>query len=325
MSEELSAFLLLLNDALKSLADPIALQETAPACCGEHLNADRAGYFEIDGHDCVIERDWAPAVPHLCGRFAGAAFGKGLLSAYQSGRMVVMNDIAEEPLTPEEREAYTAIQVAAQISTPLIKNGKFVGGLTVHSAFAPGVDPEEMRLLEETAERTWAAVERAKVEADLQDQPATTNAVLDAATSTATLDLATVLRRLVAVIVQRLGRSRVVVHLFESEREMRTMAATDLRVLRAGQIQRLDDYSPELREATTARKPVIVDFTREGMSGLAMGSGNGCKSRSSCASRSSRRIVSSASRPSMSRWPTWRSAIRDVEALPRRVGRAGGQ
>ena len=163
-SEELSAFLLQLNDAIKPLADPIAVQETASRLLGEHLKADRAGYFEIDGHDCVIERDWAPSVPHLCGRFIGAAFGQWLADAYQSGRTVVMNDIADEPLTPGEREAYGDIEVAALISKPLVKEGKFVGGFSVHSAAPRAWTRQEMRLLEETAELTWATVERAKAQ-----------------------------------------------------------------------------------------------------------------------------------------------------------------
>jgi PAS domain S-box-containing protein len=75
-----------------------------------------------------------------------------------------MNNIAEEPLTPEQREAYSGIQVAALISMPLIKNGEFVGGLTVHSATPRLWTAQEMRLLEETADRTWATAERAKAE-----------------------------------------------------------------------------------------------------------------------------------------------------------------
>ena len=102
-SEERNAFLLLLTDALRPLADPVAVQETASRLLGEHLEADRAAYFEIRGDDYVIERDWAPSVPHLSGRFPVADFGEPLLSTYRAGRMVVMNDVAEEPLSAEER------------------------------------------------------------------------------------------------------------------------------------------------------------------------------------------------------------------------------
>jgi signal transduction histidine kinase len=90
-----------------------------------------------------------------------------LMSAYQTGRMVVMNNIAEEPFTPEERASYLGIRVQAQISMPLIKNGEFVGGMTVHSATPRVWAPQEKWLLEETAERTWAVIERKKAEAEI--------------------------------------------------------------------------------------------------------------------------------------------------------------
>lgn len=171
-SEERNAFLLLLADALRPLADPIAVQETASRLLGERLKADRAAYFEIRGDDYVIERDWAPSVPHLSGRFPMAAFGEWLLSAYRAGHIVVMNDVAEEPLSAREREAFSAVRVAAQISIPLVKSGEFVGGLSVHSATPRAWTPRETRLVEETAERTWAVVERAKAETALREHEA---------------------------------------------------------------------------------------------------------------------------------------------------------
>jgi PAS domain S-box-containing protein len=111
--------------------------------------------------------------------------------------------------------------------------------------------------------------ESKRAEAEIQDKLATTRALLEAATGTATLDLDAALGRLVDIVAERLGRSRVVIHLFEGEREVRTAAARDLRVLRTGEIQRLDDYSVELQEATMARKPVVVDLTRENLSAMA--------------------------------------------------------
>jgi signal transduction histidine kinase/HAMP domain-containing protein len=168
-SEDRGVFLLALNDVLRPLSDAIAIQETASRLLGEHLKADRTGYFEIEGDDCVIMRQYAPTVPELLGRFQVAAFGSRLMSMYQTGRMVVMNNIAEEPLTPQERQSYESINVQAQISMPLIKNGEFVAGLTVHSATPRVWTPHEKWLLEETAERTWAAIVRARAEEALRD------------------------------------------------------------------------------------------------------------------------------------------------------------
>lgn len=168
-SEERGAFLLELSDSVRPLADPIAVQETASRLLGEHLHADRVTYFEVRGDDYIVERDYAPAVPHLSGRYPIAAFRERLLATYRAGRMVVSNDIAEDPIPPAERDSFFSIQVHAQISVPLVKNGEFVGGLAVHSATPRTWTPHEMRLTEDTAERTWAAVELARAEDSLRE------------------------------------------------------------------------------------------------------------------------------------------------------------
>ena len=168
-SEEQSAFLLELTDALRPIADPIAVQETASRLLGEYLKADRLTYFEVRGDDYIVERDYAPSLPHLSGPYPIAAFGERLLAAYRAGRMVVSNDIADDPIPPQERDSFFSIQVHAQISVPLIKNGEFVAGLSVHSATPRTWKPQEMRLIEDAAERTWAAVERGRAEAALHE------------------------------------------------------------------------------------------------------------------------------------------------------------
>jgi PAS domain S-box-containing protein len=168
-SEGRSAFLLELADALRPIVDPVAVQETASRLLGEHLKADRVTYFEVRGDDYIVERDYAPSVPHLSGRYPTAAFGERLLATYRAGCMVVSNDIAEDPIPPQERDSFFSIQVRAQISVPLVKNGEFVAGLAVHSATPRTWKPLEMRLMEDVAERTWAAVERSRAEAALQE------------------------------------------------------------------------------------------------------------------------------------------------------------
>ena len=124
--------------------------------------------------------------------------------------------------------------------------------------------------VERILETNRDVTESVHAEQRIQDELATTRALLEAATTAASLDLDTVLQRLVGIVAGRLGRSRVVIHLFEDDREMRTVAASTLRLLSVGQIQRLGDYSPELQHAATGRKPIIVDFAQAGLSDLAI-------------------------------------------------------
>lgn len=50
---------------------------------------------------------------------------------------------------------------------PLIKHGKYVAVFSVHQTTSRMWTPAEIVLIEETAERTWSAVERARAEAAL--------------------------------------------------------------------------------------------------------------------------------------------------------------
>ena len=164
------AFLVRLNDALAPLVDPVEVQETAARVLGEHLGADRVAYFELDGDDYVVARDYAPSVPKVAGRHPVARFGARLIAVYRSGTTEVSRDVEADPaLSPGEKAAFAAIQVRAQVAVPLVKAGALVAGLAVHTASPRAWTPAEVALVEETAGRTWASVERARAEAALRE------------------------------------------------------------------------------------------------------------------------------------------------------------
>jgi PAS domain S-box-containing protein len=171
---KLDAFRLSLADALRSLADPVEIQATAARVLGEYLNANRVAYFEVRGADYVVERDYVDGAVALAGGYPIDSFGPKLLAEYRAGHTVSVSDVETDAnLAPAQRSAYAAIQIGAYIGIPLIKGGEFVAGLAVHTSEPRAWTEDEVALAEEVAERTWAAVERARAEAivaaDLQD------------------------------------------------------------------------------------------------------------------------------------------------------------
>src|SRR5690606_6782218 len=159
------AFLAALGSAMRSLADAVAIQGTASALLARHLGAQRVAYFEVLGDDYSIERDHTEGVASLTGRFPMASFGQRLLEHYRSGRTAVSHDVAgDASLTAAERAAFAAVEVGAYIGVPLLKNGVFEVGLSVHVRGPRRWTAQEIALVEETAERTWAAVLRARAE-----------------------------------------------------------------------------------------------------------------------------------------------------------------
>ena len=69
-----------------------------------------------------------------------------------------------------QRDAHAALYVQAGIAVPLVKDGTLVAVLTVHFAAPHQWSDVEISLVEETAERTWAAVERARSERALRQR-----------------------------------------------------------------------------------------------------------------------------------------------------------
>ncbi len=168
-SDARQKFLLSLSDAIRPLDDPIEIQEAAARVLGEHLGADRVAYFEVRGDDYVVERDYAPAAQHIIGRYPLTSFGPDLLAEFRAGRNTVNPDTTADPnLSPEEKAAYAAIGTVSRVGVPLVKGGRFVAGLAVHMTAPCKWTQAEVTLIEETAERTWAAVEQARAEEALR-------------------------------------------------------------------------------------------------------------------------------------------------------------
>jgi PAS domain S-box-containing protein len=169
-NEERQSFLVTLADTMRPLSDPVAVQAAASRVLGERLGAHRVAYFEVRDGAFVVERDYAAGVRSLSGSYPISSFGPQLLEDYRAGRTAVEADVhALDGLTPQERAAFAGIDARAYVGVPLIKNGRFVAGLAVHSAQPRAWSPTEVAIVEDTAERTWAALERVQAEAALRE------------------------------------------------------------------------------------------------------------------------------------------------------------
>jgi two-component sensor histidine kinase/PAS domain-containing protein len=185
-SDARQRFLLGLSDALRPLADPIEIQAVAARMVGEHLGVSRALYADVehDGDEAwfVVRRDYhVPRVTSAVGRYRASDFGV-LMKEILEGRSIAICDVTlESELSPSERAAYLRIDARAWCAVPLIKEGVNVAVFSVHQTHAREWEDHEMALLEEMAERTWAAVERAHAEAALRESEARQKAAADRA------------------------------------------------------------------------------------------------------------------------------------------------
>lgn len=166
-AEARNAFLLKLSDSLNFIDDPVQIQYKAVQLLGKHLGASRAGYAEDggDGTTVTVTKNYINGVPGIEGTYTYENYGPLLLQELKKGRTVVRNDIYNDStLTLEEKEQHRILQLGATLNKPLIKHGKLTAILFVHFSEKHQFTDEEISLIDETAERTWAAVEWARAE-----------------------------------------------------------------------------------------------------------------------------------------------------------------
>ena len=171
LAEERQAFLLKLSDVLRPLSDPAEVQATAAQLLGRHLGVDNSNYYEIDADGWATRshgfETGAVAVPV---RFPVAEFGQQWLDSYRAGRTVVISDSeTDERFSASEREAWRANRLSAGLGVPLVKEGRLCATFGFNHAQPRSWTEAEVVLAEETAERTWAAVERARAETTMRE------------------------------------------------------------------------------------------------------------------------------------------------------------
>lgn len=169
--EQRQAFLLKLSDVLRPLTDPVEVQQAAVKLLAEQLDVMRATYFEVDADQDTFtltarhERDAVP-IPN---QMRLSDFAPEMSRAYRSGHTLIFRDTETETQLGSDPAAYRPIGIRAWAAVPLIKNGQLVAIVGVHSRTPRDWTSSEVQLLEETAERTWGAVERAKAEITLRE------------------------------------------------------------------------------------------------------------------------------------------------------------
>jgi GAF domain-containing protein len=125
---------------------------------------NRAFYAEVRGDDWLVAKGLEQGVAPLPeGPHAAQVYGPWIMAAYRAGECIVFHDSGTDPrFSPPQRQAHAAVQILGAVGVPLVKEGALVAILAVHSAAPRHWSEEDVALVEETAERTWAAVERAR-------------------------------------------------------------------------------------------------------------------------------------------------------------------
>ena len=164
------AFLLSLTDAMRPLLDPVAIQGGATRLLADHLDTARAFYGEAhdDGtfevHTDAVRGDSSS----VAGIYRFDDFPP-VAEVLRTGRTFVVDDILALPdIAAEVGVRFESFAVRAQVAVPLMRGGRLVAALMVNQPTPRVWTALEISLVQETAERTWAEVARARSEAALR-------------------------------------------------------------------------------------------------------------------------------------------------------------
>jgi len=173
-AERRQAFQLDLSDKLRRLVEPKDITATAAESLGRHLGAVRVGYGEIDREEknITVSQDWTNGtVASIAGQTTPLdSFGPEIIAELRSGITLRVCDIAIDKRSAPFEKTYADIDTRAMLVVPLIKAGRLTSLLSMGMPAPRRWTDEDVTLAEDVAERTWAAVERARAQVTLNRQ-----------------------------------------------------------------------------------------------------------------------------------------------------------
>ncbi|KIQ59928.1 MULTISPECIES: GAF domain-containing hybrid sensor histidine kinase/response regulator [Pseudomonas] len=160
-----------IGNAVANATDPQVIMATTTRILAAHLNLSNCAYADVDEDEdgFTIRGDWARAgSPHILGHYRLADFGRLAVGNLRAGKPLVINDNQVE-LAPEEAATFQAIGIAATICVPLIKNGRLTALMAIHDNNPRVWSSNDLALLMEVTERSWAHIERSRADAAVRE------------------------------------------------------------------------------------------------------------------------------------------------------------
>jgi GAF domain-containing protein len=159
--------MLALHNRLRALDDPVEIQREAARAVGDRLEATWTHYAQFDDDLAFATVDYSHVrgdVPTVVGRYALDPY-RPIVTALQSGQTFAERDLSSGPYADAgEPPEDVTVRVCGFAAVPIVKSGRLIAALIVSYRVPHDWTEEETGLIEATAERTWSAVVRARVE-----------------------------------------------------------------------------------------------------------------------------------------------------------------
>ncbi|HEX4439229.1 MAG TPA: ATP-binding protein [Thermoanaerobaculia bacterium] len=161
-----------LSERLRFGSDPEELLWLVAQRVGEALGVARSFFVEVDtARDRgLVRRDYRrEGVPSIAGEYRLSAYSAAAGLEMEAGRAVVNRDSKTDPRTAALYETtYGPAGERAYLAVPLHRRGRWVAALFVSTDSPRDWTAREVELLDEVAERTWNAIEKLRLDAELR-------------------------------------------------------------------------------------------------------------------------------------------------------------
>lgn len=164
-------FLMHLEDAVRPLIDPEAIIYRAAALLGDYLAVDRCAYcfVEEDADTFILTGNYTRGAHSIVGTYRFRQFGAECLRLMRAGEPYVVADSAvDERIDDEDRPAYELTAIRGVVCVPILKSGRFVAAMAVHTVAPRAWPADEVELVQQVAGRCWESIERARMERERQ-------------------------------------------------------------------------------------------------------------------------------------------------------------
>ena len=174
-------FRLALSEQLRDAADGSAMMEAATEALGRYLGVAQVGFAEVEDDQAhvIIRRNWNDGrIPSVVGRWHIDDFGPDLIRDIKAGQTIIIPDVTLDARTdaPEALKNFASINVRAILNIGLFRDGLMRALLFTHQPEPHSWTADAVSVVEETVQRLWAAVERARAEDRLLQSEATARA-----------------------------------------------------------------------------------------------------------------------------------------------------
>ena len=161
-------FLMALGDELRLLDEPVPIMETAAVATGEHLGVRSASFADLDheGQHAIVHAEYRNGRIVSTGKYYLEDFGAQLVERLRCGETVAVEDIASA--TDVTRDVFEGWGIRSLVAVPAIRHGRLVGLFSIMHSAPRRWSRSDIALAGTVMERTWPAVENARVHGELR-------------------------------------------------------------------------------------------------------------------------------------------------------------